>query len=234
MQMTQEVRVAEIMPETDIGLAWTISRGPLGTKIIGHNGGTNGFLAYVGFEPARRRGVVLLASSRGVNELLGLGSFLLTNQWQSNLRPVKTENPGGIDASYLGQYERSHEEPHGIRRLPQLLQNSAQAPIYIVMVVCFTIIAALVWRTGNFHKTLLIFVCALGPSLVLLALVALKFTPPKIAPARPGIGIRLETGRLLMYYCRRLRASCYWNPTAVFSNGSVEYGLHFPATPRAK
>jgi hypothetical protein len=77
-----------------------------------------------------------------------------------------------------------------------LLQNSTQAPIYIVMAVCFTLIAALVWRTGNFHKTLLIFVYALGLSLVLLALVALKFTPPKIAPDPPGIGIRLETGRL--------------------------------------
>ena len=107
MRKTQEFQVAEIMPETDIGLAWTIFRDPSGTKIIGHNGGTNGFLAYVGFEPARRRGVVVLASSRGLNELLGLGSFLLASQWKSNLRPVKTEHSGEIDASYLGQYERS-------------------------------------------------------------------------------------------------------------------------------
>lgn len=77
MIKTQEVHVEEIMPETDIGLAWTISRDPLGTKIIGHNGGTNGFLAYVGFEPARRRGVVVLASSRARMSYLTLAGFCL-------------------------------------------------------------------------------------------------------------------------------------------------------------
>src|SRR4051812_6631627 len=86
MLKTQEVHVKEIMPETDIGLAWTISHDRLGNTIIAHNGGTNGFLAYVGFEQARRRGVVVLASSRDANELLGLGRFLLASEWQSNQR----------------------------------------------------------------------------------------------------------------------------------------------------
>jgi D-alanyl-D-alanine-carboxypeptidase/D-alanyl-D-alanine-endopeptidase len=196
MRKTQQVHVAEIMPETDIGLAWTISRGPLGTKIIGHNGGTNGFLAYVGFEPARRRGVVVLASSRGVNELLGLGSFLLSSQWQTNLRPVKTEDPGEIDASYLGQYERSLDELHGMLKLRQLLQNSPKAATYVVTGVCFAMLGALVWRTGSSRKPWLIRGGALGLSCVLLALVALASTPPNIAPDQPGVGIRREMGRL--------------------------------------
>ncbi len=194
MIKTQEVHVEEIMPETDIGLAWTISRDPLGTKIIGHNGGTNGFLAYVGFEPARRRGVVVLASSRGADELLDLGRFLLASQWQSNLRPLKTERPSKIDASYLGQYERSPDTPHGISKLRQTFQNS-KAAIYVVIGLCFTCLAALVCALDVFVRPWLILACALGLILVVLVLAALESPPPKIAPDQPRIGIRREMGR---------------------------------------
>jgi serine-type D-Ala-D-Ala carboxypeptidase/endopeptidase len=199
MQRTQEAHVAEIMPQTDIGLAWTISRDALGTKIIGHNGGTHGFLAYVGFEPARCRGVVVLASSRGVNELLGLGKFLLACQWQLDRRPVTAVKPDEVDVSYLGlgQYELP-DAPHGTFKLPQFLQNSALAPICIVAAVCVTNLAALAWRTGRLRKTWPIMGCAVGLSCVLLALVAWKSMPPKIAPDRPRIGIRHENSRLFV------------------------------------
>jgi D-alanyl-D-alanine-carboxypeptidase/D-alanyl-D-alanine-endopeptidase len=195
MQKTQEVQVAQIMPETDIGLAWTISRDPLGTKIIGHNGGTNGFLAYVGFEPARRRGVVVLASSRGVNELLDLGRFLLTSQWQSNLRPVKTESPGQIDASYSGQYERSGDESDGLLKLQRYFQSLPKAAIYILTGVCFAMLGALIWRAGGFRKQWLVVSCALGLICVSSSLGALESTT-KVAQDQPRIAIRHEAGQL--------------------------------------
>src|SRR5262249_42868325 len=91
LQRAHEPSVSDAMPGMDMGLAWATSRDPQGSRIIMHNGATYGYLAYVGFDPARRRGVVVLYNSRGLNDLLGLGSFLLKSEWQTDRRPTETK-----------------------------------------------------------------------------------------------------------------------------------------------
>lgn len=46
----------------DIGLTWHIIQRPAGPMVV-HNGGTGGFRSWIGFDPARRAGVVVLVNS---------------------------------------------------------------------------------------------------------------------------------------------------------------------------
>ena len=71
-----------------------------------HTGG--GGLAgggYVGFDRARRRGVVILNTSCGVRR--NLGYFLLQCEWQSDQRPMATNIDSRMYDSYVGQYRPS-------------------------------------------------------------------------------------------------------------------------------
>jgi hypothetical protein len=66
-----------------MGLAWFTTSTPQKTKIILHDGATAGCSAFIGFDKARRRGVVILSNSTGVLELRNLGILLLDSDWQS-------------------------------------------------------------------------------------------------------------------------------------------------------
>jgi CubicO group peptidase (beta-lactamase class C family) len=69
-----------------VGLAWSIRR--LGDRtVIGHAGGTGGFVSFIGFDPDRRVGVVLLANfTAGGGAVIQLGYDLLTPP-SSDARP---------------------------------------------------------------------------------------------------------------------------------------------------
>ena len=55
----------EINDNLSVGLAWHISENE-GRKIIWHNGGTNGFSSFMGFDPDSNQGVLILTNS-GLN-----------------------------------------------------------------------------------------------------------------------------------------------------------------------
>ena len=50
-------------PNVSIGLAWHRLVTPAGDTVLMHNGGTAGYLTFVGFDPRRRIGVVVLSNS---------------------------------------------------------------------------------------------------------------------------------------------------------------------------
>jgi CubicO group peptidase (beta-lactamase class C family) len=63
-------------PGMQVGLGWmTMTRGPL--TLVGHNGGTAGYSAYVAFDPGTRAGVVVLANSGGFEYADKIGRELL-------------------------------------------------------------------------------------------------------------------------------------------------------------
>jgi CubicO group peptidase (beta-lactamase class C family) len=64
MEKTHGARAHEDVADTDIGLAWNITRQPDGTKIISMGGVTSGFVSFIGFDTVHRRGVVVLSSSQ--------------------------------------------------------------------------------------------------------------------------------------------------------------------------
>jgi len=66
LQQTHGERHATNDPNLKIGLAWHILSRPAG-KIVWHNGGTGGYRSFVGFDPARRVGVVVLCNNGNEN-----------------------------------------------------------------------------------------------------------------------------------------------------------------------
>jgi CubicO group peptidase (beta-lactamase class C family) len=51
-------------PNVSIGLAWHLLRS-FGAEIVWHNGGTDGYHSFIGYDPAMRVGVVVLSNSSG-------------------------------------------------------------------------------------------------------------------------------------------------------------------------
>jgi serine-type D-Ala-D-Ala carboxypeptidase/endopeptidase len=59
------------------GLHWGIATNRFGNTTIGHSGGTRGYTTYIGFDPARRIGVVVLHNASGIANPQRLGQHLL-------------------------------------------------------------------------------------------------------------------------------------------------------------
>jgi CubicO group peptidase (beta-lactamase class C family) len=60
MRQTHAPRRPTAAPGMAIGLGWHVVRA---SGVVWHNGGTGGYRSFVGFDPARGVGVVLLANS---------------------------------------------------------------------------------------------------------------------------------------------------------------------------
>jgi D-alanyl-D-alanine-carboxypeptidase/D-alanyl-D-alanine-endopeptidase len=58
------------MPDVEIGMAWHIYT-KFGADIYWHNGGTAGYRSFVGFDPAKNEGVVVLCNTFVDNDDLG-------------------------------------------------------------------------------------------------------------------------------------------------------------------
>jgi CubicO group peptidase (beta-lactamase class C family) len=89
-----------------IGLAWHIMSRPSG-NIVWHNGGTGGYRSYVGFDPVRRLGVVLL-SNVGNATIDDLGFHLLDETFPLQAPPQRRTEialDSLVLARYVGDYE---------------------------------------------------------------------------------------------------------------------------------
>ncbi len=94
-------------PSMRIGLAW-LTLDPFGTPIIWHNGQTGGYHTFIGFDPTRNRGVVILANSaRAIDDI---GFHMLEPRLPliaATTPKVRTEiaiDPSKLDA-YVGVFE---------------------------------------------------------------------------------------------------------------------------------
>jgi CubicO group peptidase (beta-lactamase class C family) len=96
-----------------VGLAWfTTSRGPK-TTIILHDGRTLGCSTFVGFDKARRRGVVILSNSTGVFDVRDLGIRLIESDWDS----------GQEISAKLPKMPEQLKRPRAIKLEPKLLDS---------------------------------------------------------------------------------------------------------------
>ena len=100
MEATRQPRAKTTMPDTEIGLAWHISKMD-GMAITWHNGGTGGYRSFVGMDTVRRRGVVVLANSaNGVDDI---GRHLLDPAALLSQAPAAPVAFGVVDP-YVGNY----------------------------------------------------------------------------------------------------------------------------------
>jgi len=108
IQMAETKRYATDNPNLSLGLAWHILTTASGSAITWHNGGTGGYRTFIGFDPARHAGVVVLSNSATSVDDIGL--HLVDPRAPLAPAPVKvahteiTVAPAVLDR-YVGEYE---------------------------------------------------------------------------------------------------------------------------------
>jgi hypothetical protein len=160
-----------------------------------HTGGgwfVNG--CYIGFDKARRRGVVVLANAYEPRP--DLGTLLLESEWQSDRRPQSVKVTPELCASYAGQYRRAPDYALGVFVLRHYVFDTPRTVTLLPAGLCLAMLAVLLWRVGNTRKRLLILGWVVLAGAVLAPLLPLLSGRSFCARLQPGIGIRSEGVRL--------------------------------------
>jgi CubicO group peptidase (beta-lactamase class C family) len=71
MRRMRSIRKPTGMPDLDIAMAWHIFT-KFGGELVWHNGGTYGYRSFIGFDPAAKKGVVVLCNTFMDNDDVGL------------------------------------------------------------------------------------------------------------------------------------------------------------------
>lgn len=102
---THTERHATTSPNLTVALGWHILARPAGS-IVWHNGGTGGYRSYLGFDPARRIGVVVLSNvDNGVDDI---GIHLLDETFPLRTIP-KPRTEVAVDSLVLNRYVGEYE-----------------------------------------------------------------------------------------------------------------------------
>jgi CubicO group peptidase (beta-lactamase class C family) len=160
-----------------------------------HTGGgwfANG--SYIGFDKARRRGVVVLANAYEPRHELGI--LLLESEWQSDQRPQPAKLSREQYASFAGQYQRSPNYALGLFVLGHYLLDAQRTTILLSTGLCLAALVVLLWRTKSLRKRRLILGAFVLAVVVLVPLLPLLSGRIFCARLHPGIGIRCEEERL--------------------------------------
>ncbi len=111
MDMMQVVRAEGDGPDTAMGIGWMITTTPVG-PIVTHGGATGGYLTRIAFDPAGRRGVVVLANAMTQPGVDDIAMHLLTGSpidvappppAPPVARPVFAIPPAALDR-FVGKY----------------------------------------------------------------------------------------------------------------------------------
>ncbi len=112
LQKTHAIRFRGAAPDLDVALAWHVGH-KFGTDLVWHNGETGGYHAFMGFDPAKRRGVVLLSNSAG--SIDDIACHLLVPQYKvSSPEPPKAPAEAKIDFNIYSAYEGRYEMAPGV------------------------------------------------------------------------------------------------------------------------
>jgi CubicO group peptidase (beta-lactamase class C family) len=94
-------------PDLEIAMGWHIWN-KFGTEIIWHNGGTGGYRSFAGFDPAKKKGVVVLCNTAFDVDDIGLHA-LEARYPVARFRPPRERKAVPVDAKvlegYVGEYE---------------------------------------------------------------------------------------------------------------------------------
>jgi serine-type D-Ala-D-Ala carboxypeptidase/endopeptidase len=100
MAAMTSVRRKTELPNVEIALGWHISKID-GREIVWHNGGTGGYRSYMGYDPQRRFGVVVLSNTSTPSGVDDLGLHLLAPSKQR--QEIKLDE--AVLERYVGRYQ---------------------------------------------------------------------------------------------------------------------------------
>ena len=89
-------------PDLEIGMAWHVFT-KFDTRIWWHNGGTYGYRSFVGFNPAKKEGVVLLCNTFMDND--DLGKHVLESRYPVTTFHKEVQVDAAVLEPYVGEYE---------------------------------------------------------------------------------------------------------------------------------
>ncbi len=216
MEKTHAVRYESTFQGVRIALAWAVVPYPNGRRFLVHGGGTPGYTTFVGFDKARRRGVVLLSSSNDIRNVAWLGLCLLESEWRSDRRPVAANLSGLNFDAYAGEYRLSRDVALGMLTLRAVLTRVTKTAFGVVAGACVVAVVlpfflcriplvrrlrtrlVLRWRAFSSRARLII----LGGALLVIVFSAV-LTPLVAAEvvwvfAHPVVDIRREGSRLFV------------------------------------
>ncbi|MFA7004981.1 MAG: serine hydrolase [Verrucomicrobiia bacterium] len=118
LRKSHAIRFRGAAPDLDIALGWHVAH-KFGSDIIWHNGQTGGYHSFIGFDPNKRRGVVILSNS--ANSIDDIALHLLESQYKlADFKPAKEHKVAKIDYklydAYAGRYELAPNVFFTIRR----------------------------------------------------------------------------------------------------------------------
>jgi CubicO group peptidase (beta-lactamase class C family) len=203
MEKTHVTQLVRAIPETDIGLAWMITR-LHGTRIVHHGGEAPGYCSVIALDKKRRRGVVVLVSSHNGADADAIAMLLLACEWQSGNRPSASIVSSSVYDKCVGQYRLKPDLSVGMVTMRLLFRNAPKAVFLVPLVVCLAILFFLLRRFRSSRQGWLI----LGGGTLVgvpLAALAVKLLAHVIcALFHLDMDIRRENDRLFLRYNIRL------------------------------
>lgn len=95
-------------PAMEIALGWHVFKSPSGAEIVWHNGGTGGYRSFVGFDPKKGAGVVVLSNRSTAAGVDDIGRHLLDPSLPL-LPPPKVRKEIAVDEKILERYVGTYE-----------------------------------------------------------------------------------------------------------------------------
>ncbi len=102
MRLMYTVHHAAEAPDMEIMMGWHVWN-RYGSRIIWHNGVTGGYWSFIGFDPVKKTGAVVLSNTRFDNDAIGLHA--IDPDWPvEKLDAPKQRLERTVDAASLGRY----------------------------------------------------------------------------------------------------------------------------------
>ena len=106
LRLMRAVHHATESPDLDVLLGWHMWK-RYGTRIIWHNGVTGGYWSFIGFDPSKKSGAVVLSNTRFDNDAVGLHA--IDNRWPvEKLNAPKPRVERTVDPALLTRYVGSY------------------------------------------------------------------------------------------------------------------------------
>ena len=203
MEKTHVTQLVRAIPETDMGLAWMITR-LHGKRILHHGGEAPGYCTVIALDKKRDRGVVVLASSHNGSDVDTMAMLLLESEWQAEKRPSVSKVSNALYDKCVGQYRLRPAFSLGMVTMRLLLRNAPKAVILVPLGVCLAILFLLLRRFRSPRQRWLILGGVTLVGVPLAALTVKLLAHMVCALFHLDMDIRREDDRLFLRYNIRL------------------------------